>query len=112
MTHWILAINPGSTSTKLALFEDEVLYTAETLRHNPQELAPVIADQLEYRTALVSRWLEANFNGDKLSAVVGRGGMLKPIPSGTYAVNERMREDLRKGVGEQEESNLSGLIPN
>ena len=47
MTHWILAINPGSTSTKLALFEDEVLYTAETLRHNPQELAPVIADQLE-----------------------------------------------------------------
>ncbi|HOB35025.1 MAG TPA: butyrate kinase [Bacillota bacterium] len=110
MTHWILAINPGSTSTKLALFEDEVLYTAETLRHNPQELAPVIADQLEYRTALVSRWLEANFNGDKLSAVVGRGGMLKPIPSGTYAVNERMREDLRKGVGGQHASNLGGLI--
>ncbi|MGI6364823.1 MAG: butyrate kinase [Bacillota bacterium] len=110
MTHWILAVNPGSTSTKLAVFEDDSLHATETLRHNPQELAPVIVDQLEYRTALVSQWLASTCVGAKLSAVVGRGGMLKPIPGGTYLVNERMREDLRQGVGGQHASNLGGLI--
>jgi len=91
MTHWILAVNPGSTSTKLAVYENESLYAAETLRHDPEELATVIADQLEYRTVLVSQWLDSLFVRDKLSAVVGRGGMLKPIPGGAYTVNEKMR---------------------
>lgn len=110
MTHWILAVNPGSTSTKLAVFEDDSLYASETLRHNPQELAPVIVDQLEYRTALVSQWLASTCVEGKLSAVVGRGGMLKPIPGGTYLVNQRMQEDLRQGVNGQHASNLGGLI--
>lgn len=110
MTHWILAVNPGSTSTKLALFEDDSLYAAETLRHNPGELAPEIVDQLEYRTGLAEKWLEQVFVGDKLSAIVGRGGMLKSIPGGTYMVNEAMRQDLRKGVQGQHASNLGGLI--
>lgn len=110
MTHWILAVNPGSTSTKLAIFEDESLYAAETLRHNPKDLAPVIFEQLEYRTNLAERWLDSVFFGDKLSAIVGRGGMLKPIPGGTYNVNEAMRQDLRKGVQGQHASNLGGLI--
>lgn len=110
MTHWILAVNPGSTSTKLAVYENESLYAAETLRHDPEELATVIADQLEYRTVLVSQWLDSLFVRDKLSAVVGRGGMLKPIPGGAYTVNEKMREDLRLGVQGQHASNLGGLI--
>ncbi len=110
MTHWILAVNPGSTSTKLALFEDDSLYAAEALRHNPRDLAPEIVDQLEYRTNLAEKWLNSVFVGDKLSAIVGRGGMLKPIPGGTYMVNEAMRQDLRKGVQGQHASNLGGLI--
>ncbi|MDD2282077.1 MAG: butyrate kinase [Eubacteriales bacterium] len=110
MTHWILAVNPGSTSTKLALFEDDSLYAAEALRHNPRDLAPEIVDQLEYRTDLAEKWLNSVFVGDKLSAIVGRGGMLKPIPGGTYMVNEAMRQDLRKGVQGQHASNLGGLI--
>lgn len=110
MTHWILAVNPGSTSTKLAIFEDDTLYAGETLRHNKGELAPVIYDQLEYRSALVSNWLDTMYVRDKLSAVVGRGGMLKPIPGGTYPVNAVMRDDLRLGVQGQHASNLGGLI--
>lgn len=110
MTHWILAVNPGSTSTKLAVYEDNSLYAAETLRHDPGELAPAIAEQREYRTALVDQWLDSINVRDKLTAVVGRGGMLKPIPGGAYPVNERMREDLRLGVQGQHASNLGGLI--
>lgn len=110
MTHWILAVNPGSTSTKLAVYDDEIRYAAETLRHNPQELAPIIIDQLDYRTALVSQWLDSICLREKLSAVVGRGGMLKPIPGGTYTVNQRVREDLILGVQGQHAANLGGLI--
>lgn len=110
MTHWILVVNPGSTSTKLALFEDENMWAAETLRHKPEELAPVIVDQLDFRAKLAEEWLDSVFTGDKLSAVVARGGMLKPIPGGTYQVNTPMRQDLRKGVQGQHASNLGGLI--
>jgi butyrate kinase len=110
MTHWILVINPGSTSTKLALFEDETMWASETLRHSPEDLAPVIVEQLDFRAQLAEKWLNSVFAGDKLSAVVARGGMLKSIPGGTYQVNELMREDLRKGVQGQHASNLGGLI--
>src|SRR5690554_1470490 len=109
MTHWILAVNPGSTSTKLGIFEDESLYTSALLRHDANELAPVIYDQLDYRTELVAQWLESN-GIDNLNAVVGRGGMLKPIPGGTYTVNAAMEKDLRRGVQGQHASNLGGLI--
>lgn len=110
MTHWILAINPGSTSTKLAVYEGSTLYAAETLRHDPDELALKIPDQREYRTAVVSQWLDSINVRDKLTAVVGRGGMLKPIPGGAYPVNDRMLEDLRLGVQGQHASNLGGQI--
>lgn len=110
MTYWILAVNPGSTSTKLALFENDTQLAAETLRHDPSELAPVIIDQLEYRTALTENWFQANRPGGELSAVVARGGMLKPITGGTYLVNAAMLEDLRQEVQGQHSSNLGGLI--
>ena len=110
MTHWILAVNPGSTSTKLAVYQDETLYAAETLRHDARELAPEIPLQFEYRAAKVANWLDSIHARDKLSAVVGRGGLLKPIPGGAYTVNEAMLEDLRKGVQGDHASNLGGLI--
>jgi butyrate kinase len=110
MTHWILVVNPGSTSTKLALFDDETRCAAETLRHNPKDLAPVIVDQLDYRAQLAEEWLDSVFAGDELSAIVARGGMLKSIPGGTYQVNVLMGQDLRKGVQGQHASNLGGLI--
>ena len=110
MTHWILAINPGSTSTKLAVFQDETLFAAETLRHDPSVLAPVITDQFEYRVSHVSQWLDSIQVRDKLGAVVGRGGLLKPIPGGAYTVNDAMLEDLKLGVQGEHASNLGGLI--
>ncbi len=110
MSFWILAINPGSTSTKLAIFDGTSQFAAETLRHDPSELAPVIADQLDQRTALVKQWLDANPVAGKINAVVGRGGLLKPISSGTYTVNDAMVEDLHQGVQGQHASNLGGLI--
>lgn len=110
MTHWILAINPGSTSTKLAVFQEDTLYAAETLRHNPEELAPAIADQFEYRAGKVSQWLDSVHARDKLTAVVGRGGLLKPIPGGAYTVNEPMLKDLKLGIQGEHASNLGGLI--
>lgn len=110
MAHWILAVNPGSTSTKLGLFEDDSLRSIETLRHQPGELAPVVADQLGFRSKLVTEWLDSAFSQGELSAVVGRGGMLKPIPGGTFLVNSNMLADLRQGIQGQHASNLGGLI--
>lgn len=109
MAHWILAINPGSTSTKIGLFNGESLVATNNLRHNPAELAPRVTDQLGYRARLVREWLQTVNHGG-LSAVVGRGGLLKPIPGGTYTVNEAMEEDLRQGIGGQHAANLGGLI--
>lgn len=110
MSHWILAINPGSTSTKLAVYEQDSVFAAETLRHNPAGLAPAVVDQLDYRTAVVEQWLEKTAVAEKISAVVGRGGMLKPIAGGTYLVNDLMLADLRQGVQGEHASNLGGLI--
>ncbi|MTI94866.1 MAG: butyrate kinase [Firmicutes bacterium] len=110
MTQWILAINPGSTSTKLAIFQGTDQFASETLRHQVDELAPVISDQLDYRLKLVEEWLEKTPVRDQLSAVVGRGGLLKPLAGGTYPVNQQMLADLRVGVQGQHASNLGGLI--
>ncbi|SDF25073.1 butyrate kinase [Sporolituus thermophilus] len=109
----ILAINPGSTSTKIAVYADETCLFEETIRHSAEELAPFarINDQYEFRRQLVEKALTAhNVKIEELSAVVGRGGPLKPIPSGTYIVNDTMCEDLRTGVQAEHASNLGGLI--
>lgn len=112
MTHWILAINPGSTSTKLAVFEGANPFAADTLRHPAEELANFasMADQLDFRLQVALDWLAKLPVGDKLSAVVGRGGLLKPIPGGAYFVGEKMLQDLRQGVQGEHASNLGGLI--
>ena len=96
----ILVINPGSTSTKIAVFEDESMVMEKTLRHSNEEIAryDTIADQKSFRKEVILESLvEVGINPHDLSAVVGRGGLLHPMEGGTYEVNEKMLEDLRVG---------------
>ncbi len=108
-----LVINPGSTSTKIGVFEDETLLFEETLRHSTEELAPYasIVDQKDFRKEIIVSLLkEKNFDVKSLDVVVGRGGLLKPILSGTYAVSDALLEDLKKGVQGEHASNLGGIL--
>jgi len=113
MDYFILAINPGSTSTKVAVFENKALVFEDTLRHSTDELTPFsrISDQYEFRKNVIMDCLERkSFPLQKLSAVVGRGGLLRPIPGGTYVVNEQMIKDLRAAERGEHASNLGGLL--
>jgi len=109
----ILAINPGSTSTKFALFEEENLIFEKTLRHSADELAGFtkITDQFHFRKDLILNELtERETDFLRIEAVVGRGGLVKPIESGIYEVNDKLREDLISGIMGEHASNLGGLI--
>lgn len=109
----ILAINPGSTSTKFSLFEEERLVFEKTLRHSSDELKKFekITDQFRFRKDLIMNELsERNIDLERIAAVVGRGGLVKPIESGVYKVNQRMKDDLTNGFSGQHASNLGGLI--
>ena len=92
----ILTINPGSTSTKFALYDNLQKVGSETIRHSVEELAPLtcIADQFEFRRNMVLKVLEENNVPLDFDAVVGRGGLVKPIPGGVYRVNEQMIQEL------------------
>ncbi len=109
----LLVINPGSTSTKIAIYDNEKVVLEETLRHSNDELSDYekIYDQYEFRKNIILETLnEQGINITKLSAVVGRGGLLNPIAGGTYKVNEKMLEDLKVGVLGEHASNLGGII--
>lgn len=109
----ILSINPGSTSTKIAVFEDKKPLFVETLRHSTSELSQYknIIDQLKFRTESILNMLQIKgYSLPKIDAVVGRGGLLKPIGSGTYVVNDTMVEDLKKAERGEHASNLGGII--
>ena len=109
----ILAINPGSTSTKFSLFEEEKLVFEKTLRHSSEELNKFeqITDQFHFRRNLIMNELsERKIDVSRIAAVVGRGGLVKPIESGIYKVNQRMKDDLTAGYSGQHASNLGGLI--
>ena len=113
MTIKSLIINPGSTSTKIGVFEDETLLFEETLRHSTEEIAQyaTIVDQKDFRKNIIVNLLnEKNFDIKSLNMVVGRGGMLKPIPGGTYAVTDDLLEDLKIGKQGQHASNLGGIL--
>jgi butyrate kinase len=114
MTHRLLVINPGSTSTKIAVYDDERPLFVETLRHSSQEIAafPHILDQYDFRLRAVLSFLEGKeIPLNALSAVVGRGGVLRPIPSGTYQVNDKMVAELSNRNKEREHaSNLGGMM--
>ena len=108
-----LVINPGSTSTKIGVFEDETLLFEETLRHSTEEIAQYasIVDQKDFRKQIILDLLEKkNFDIKSLQVIVGRGGMLKPIPGGTYAVSDELLEDLKIGKQGQHASNLGGIL--
>jgi len=108
-----LIINPGSTSTKIGVFEDETLLFEETLRHSTEEIAQyaTIVDQKDFRKEIITNLLkEKDFDINSLNMVVGRGGMLKPIPGGTYAVTDELLEDLKIGKQGQHASNLGGIL--
>ena len=108
-----LIINPGSTSTKIGVFEDENLLFEETLRHSTEEISQYasIVDQKDFRKKIITDLLEEkNFELKDLNVVVGRGGMLKPIPGGTYAVTDDLLADLKIGKQGQHASNLGGIL--
>lgn len=110
---YILAINPGSTSTKVAIFKDEKNILQKNLSHSADEVAkfPRITDQYEYRKKMIFDWLkETDISTKSLSSVVARGGLLKPIPGGTYKVTDIMIEDLKLGIQGEHASNLGGII--
>jgi len=108
-----LVINPGSTSTKIGVFEDETLLFEETLRHSTEEIAryATIVDQKDFRKDIIVNLLkQKDFDIHSLNVVVGRGGMLKPISGGTYPVTDALLEDLKAGVQGQHASNLGGIL--
>ncbi len=110
---WLLIINPGSTSTKIAIYENNEERFSENIAHPAEELAGFnrIVDQKGFRKDVILKFLgERNFDVRQLNAVVGRGGLLRSIPSGTYRVNDRMLADLYQGVQGEHASNLGGLI--
>lgn len=112
-TYRILTINPGSTSTKIAVFDNDKCVFETTLTHPAEEIAKYdkIIDQYDFRKQVILDTLsEQGFNLQNLSGVVGRGGLLKPIKGGTYAVNDTMLEDLKVGVMGEHASNLGGII--
>ncbi|MDR0973556.1 MAG: butyrate kinase [Prevotellaceae bacterium] len=107
----ILVINPGSTSTKLGVYTDERQEFVYVLRHSAEELVPfpTINDQFEFRKQLILRTLSENGIPFLFDAIIGRGGLLKPMESGVYEVNEAMRRDLLHAQ-RAHASNLGGLI--
>lgn len=112
MSYNILAINPGSTSTKMALFRDTEQVTTLTLRHSTEEISrfDTVANQLQWRLGLILEALEhEKIEISSLDAVIGRGGLLRPIEGGVYLINERMCNDLRHPKL-QHASNLGALI--
>lgn len=109
----LLAVNPGSTSTKIAIYEDMCEVFVKNIGHSTEELSRYksIADQYEMRkSAILSSLRNNGFNINCLSAVVGRGGMLPPLRSGAYVVNERMINRLKNRPVAEHASNLGALI--
>jgi butyrate kinase len=110
----ILAVNPGSTSTKIAIFEDGSEVWSHKLTHSPEELEPYgdnIFNQYSFRYGvIVSAMEEAGFPVSSIDGAVGRGGLVKPIRGGTYIVGDRLLADLEKGILGSHASNLGGPI--
>ena len=115
MAYKLLIINPGSTSTKIGVYSDEKEVLVETLRHSSDEIAKYdsIFEQKNFRKEVIMNILKKNnIDVSSLDAIVGRGGMLRPIPGGTYEVTDKLLEDLKVGVSGQHASNLGGILAN
>ncbi|ERJ11622.1 butyrate kinase [Haloplasma contractile] len=113
MAKYILVINPGSTSTKIALFEEESVVFENKISHSTEEIHVFrdVASQFEFRKNLIIEAVKENgFDLNRLDAVCGRGGLLKPIEGGTYIVNDEMIKDLTLAERGEHASNLGGII--
>lgn len=109
----ILAINPGSTSTKLSLYENKQEVATQTIRHTAEELAQFegIIDQKDFRKQVIIDFMKKEgYKAEQLEAVVGRGGLLKPIPGGTYLVEKDMLKDLTEEKYNTHASNLGAIL--
>lgn len=112
-TYRLLIMNPGSTSTKIAIFDDEQPVHTETLRHSAEAIGRFnrLYDQYPFRRDIILSWMESlGIKPQELAAVVGRGGILRPIAGGTYRVNERMLGDLREGARGEHAANLGAAL--
>jgi butyrate kinase len=110
---FILVINPGSTSTKIALYDGGKCLSLTNLSHSTEEIKiyEKIYEQKEMRTSVILKWLgEQGVKPEDLSAVVGRGGLLRSMPGGTYLISEAMLQDLKTGYQGEHASNLGGII--
>jgi butyrate kinase len=113
MNHIILAINPGSTSTKIAIYEGSKPLFLKNISHPHEDLCKFkrITDQYDYRkNHIINELKHSHIEIDKINAIVARGGLLNPIKSGVYRINDRMKKDLRNGLLGEHASNLGGLI--
>lgn len=109
----ILVINPGSTSTKMAVYEGEMLLVEGTVRHNPEEFAGCggVFDQKEIRVRCLDAFLrDEAMDAASFDAVVGRGGLLAPVISGTYTVGPAMLKDLKDGAAGRHASSLGAVM--
>ncbi|MBC6295729.1 butyrate kinase [Listeria sp. FSL L7-1517] len=113
MSFDVLTINPGSTSTKLAVYQGDKLLFEETIRHGMQELANFnnVQDQFDFRWQLLQRVIDSfGYDINKLDAVVGRGGLLRPVAGGTYKVTDKMLADLQENKYGEHASNLGAML--
>ncbi len=109
----VLAINPGSTSTKIAVYHDTSPVFIQTIRHAAEELSPFerVTDQYTFRKDLILQQLhDADIDLNSLSIIMGRGGLLKPVESGVIEVNEKMIHDLKSCNYGEHASNLGGIL--
>lgn len=108
----IFVVNPGSTSTKLALFEDNIKLLQTSVSHDAEVLNsfPTANDQLDYRMGVIDEFVEKNsIELDNIDAFVGRGGGCYPVPSGTFEVNDLLLEDIRNNVGRTIHPSILGV---
>jgi butyrate kinase len=109
----ILVLNPGSTSTKIGVYQNDRPILIKKLHHDPEDLnqCPDMDAECNYRRhKILEELASARIPLDELNAVVARGGLIRPIPSGIYEVNDRMINDLRASLMGKHASNLGGLI--
>lgn len=110
---YVLTINPGSTSTKVAIFKNSKNLLQRNLSHSAEELDILgrVADQYDYRLDIILKWLkEEGIELETLDAVAGRGGLLASIPGGTYSVTDDMIEDLKNATRGEHASNLGAVL--
>ena len=111
----LFVINPGSTSTKIALFQSEQIVFDHTEQHDVQTLKSFhsITDQFDFRLEAVYHFVKQHsINLAEIDAFVGRGGLLKPIPSGTFIIDDYMLNDLSQNIGGEHASNLGAILAN